>query len=111
MDMSVDQKAAKLLADALALMNDGGRHWYQGDFTGETEKGDKGYCASGALRMAAFGRIEENAARPEWAAYLIARKALKDIIGDSIPYWNDASNRTWADVRRAFRSAIKSLKK
>lgn len=110
MDMTVDQKAAHLLADALDLLNSGGRHWIKHFYTRRTVENEVGYCAIGALRKAAYGTPNALPIRhsPE---YLQARTALAAIVGDRITSWNDDDSRTWDDVRIAFQQAIKFLKK
>lgn len=75
-DMKDVSEAIGILKDAYALINEG--HWLQGSMT----DGHNGYCAVGALRVAAFDDIFTIPYRdgPMWGDYKIARRALADAI-------------------------------
>lgn len=135
--MSVDQKAARLVSDALDLFGKNGKNWTKGDMKrgpriGET---DFRYCAVGALREVAFGDVKDPIsvgldAHPNMPAYrraiAMVGEALSgrtDVVSrakgvtfgkalgtNSIIMWND---NTWTDfnkVRESFRTAILRLR-
>lgn len=115
MDSTVDQKAAKIVKDALDLLDPKGGHWVKGRFTrivnpGAPEKKQVfGYCAVGALRQAAYGH--QNFSNPHTPEYKRARKVLGDVVGfPNVTDWNDAPHRTFADVRDAFTTTLHRLR-
>lgn len=55
------------------------------------------WCAAGAI-----WRAGAKAEDPSWEA----EKLLREVVGDSIPEWNDAAERTHPQVLAAFDTAI-----
>src|SRR5882672_10642727 len=85
----------KHLLDAAQYIRDHG--WCQG-----TTLNDKGeVCALGALRMVT------NWHGPGGTQIQEAHIQLQNLIGGSIPYWNDHSYRTKEDVIAAFENAAR----
>lgn len=126
MDMSVDLKAAKLLDDAVALMNDEGRHWgkhwWKQMFDDEAR-----YCAVGAIRACRYGTTETNELRNRTLAlsadpvYMAALKSLDAVLElpqvsitktmtDRITNWNDADGRRWDEIKLGFSKAAQRLR-
>jgi hypothetical protein len=126
MDLTPDPKAAKLLRDALELMNDAGRHWTRRSFKRTLDDGSLAYCALGALRTAAFGDTVlygvESSGTPA-RRYVKAVNVLTTVIGkhlddnnaspsgtgSGVVDWNDEECDSFEDVRAGFEAAIAKL--
>ena len=115
LDMTPDQQAAKLLQQAQLLMNEGGKHWMKGSFRYMNR-----YCAVGALReVLTPGRNGVPFENPIFrrAVTTLARivdpkLGPKHDISDyleTIYVWNDAPEREWSEVRKAFTRAIGAI--
>lgn len=119
----IDLKAADTLAAARDLMNDNGKHWVQQEYEIQMDDGRSGFCSVGALR-AVVEFEDEN-----FAHYTRALEALSDDpriqdynerthgyskgdidFDDFVIYWNDAEERTWAEVSDAFAKAEARLR-
>ena len=127
----VDPKAAKLVEEALALMNDEGKHWVKGAF--RHISGDKvSYCAVGAIRQVVFGSVdlfpahkqedelnkEERATMRRYYTVMdavtvaLGRSKDPDFIGkgSAIVGVNDAPSTTFEDIQAGFRKAARLLR-
>lgn len=125
------QEIAAKLREALALMNDSGKHWVQGDFIevvdeyvtpDGTYKEEYGYCSIGAIRTVLNGSVEDSS--PESDAVALA---LADVLPETPPFmqfssesdegyarrvaldkivnWNDDMERRWEEVVEKFNEA------
>lgn len=127
MDLTPDPKAAKLLRDALDLINDEGRHWIKGNFTGDVADG-VGFCSLGAIRQVVFGDvlIPFTPGDGVFARYDKMVRALTEAvgyedsfladpgrntrnIGTGVVEWNDDPERTFPEVKAGFERAIAKL--
>lgn len=118
LDMTPDQQAAKLLQQAQLLMNEGGKHWGKGSFR-NSDGGYENYryCAVGALReVLSPGATGVPTHNPIFRRAVVS---LARIVNSSLPpksgidealnaiyEWNDAPEREWGEVRKAFTRAI-----
>lgn len=85
----------QVLRDALALFGPNGQQWIKGAYQ------NNGFCVVGAVRYC-YG--------PEGpACHLLAIAAGTEYDSD-LERWNDAPERTFADVCAIFKSAIKAAK-
>lgn len=127
------EQVADLLKNARELMNNSGAHWIKGaystriraDYSGGEPVFEHAYCSMGAIRhltdeegdqkirweaTKALGEVEAIKAIPmtEADAYDIADRY--EVAFTRIVRWNDADERTWADVDAAFREAEKRVR-
>lgn len=110
--MTGKEIAAKL-REALALMNDEGAHWIQGQSMAETDHGRK-FCSIGAIRYVLTGdpwRVDEEESQvAEYVARAIPSFREDSEMGydDQIVGWNDSDNRNWEDIVKAFTKAAEA---
>lgn len=83
-------KTSKILYKAVDILHE--RGWIQGAIWEE----NGGVCAVGAICVAATSSIIDE---------VRARDALKATVGQHIPAWNDAPERSFEDVLLAFKTA------
>ena len=117
------EKTAKLLKDALELMNDSGAHWTQGTYRTEEDSPDGKplYCSLGALRHVAFedvvlGSVEDEAGLH---IYGLAVSALAEVVcAEEVPLgfgenrvidFNDDPGRVWPEIVEAFTKAAERV--
>lgn len=102
---------ASILEEALALMNDNGKHWVKRTY-GAIRKNEPCYCAVGAIRQVLWGSHDSIKPFP-WSI----REALLEAIDNnnkrknkkkylSIEQWNDSPFTKWEDVVKVFTEAI-----
>lgn len=103
----MNSPVSQLFDAAYALLDQEGIELRKGTYGGPH---DGGYCALGALRMAAFGDVIGDVLSPSWGAYCVAYDAvsrrLQSLEPGSLgylPVWNDKEERTKADVLALFR--------
>ena len=132
--MASKKKRRKVLIKARDLMNDGGKHWMQGEFekqfyvTGQIDV-ETSYCSVGAINKASVGdsypelnpsilsflkkrkrKLSDQVCRDlfELGGLKIFRKQ-KYVNKNSVVDWNDHHKTTWSEVDAAFAKAIKEL--
>jgi hypothetical protein len=119
-------EVSRLLRAARDLMNAGGRHWARGRLT-RTVRGERSFCAIGAIDTVAGVRPSNEKIRP---AARPALQALANAIWDegveeglhpyrslsdtnvlnAIMQFNDDSQTSWEDLKRVFTRAAKKPK-
>lgn len=108
------EAAAVVLEDALALLGPKGGHWMQGLYAIHEDSKQERYCAVGAIRKVAYGKVWPEYGEKDNEAvnvYHEARHSLASAAGvHSVTAWNDRSQRTFPEVRDAFRKAIAALR-
>lgn len=114
--LSDEEKVAKLLTDALNLMNDNGSHWVQGhEKIAHPKNPDEfRYCTIGAIKELAPGKKNKNLrakayrrlarANPFWKGY--AFRSIEDIINI-----NDSHRMNWNKMENWFKTAINACRK
>lgn len=123
-DKETSTAAAKLLEDALRLMNDSGKHWIKRNykvwkkFNGKEEEC---FCAVGAIRSAYGENYLQLSERDNknYSSFTAANKFLLETINEiplkktgkyqSIEQWNDSPLNTWKNVERTFEKARQKL--
>lgn len=104
----------QVLQDALKLFGPRGGGWCQGEYA-KTKEGEyvyftsvdaARYCAIGAVKMVTAKNNSPQAVHDS-AVVALARSLPRDAI--SIPYFNDARGRKFADIKKLFERAIASL--
>jgi hypothetical protein len=122
MSKAMVEEAARVLDEALALMNDEGKHWVKNGYMAPTEDGSYGFCSVGAVRRVIYGSVVPPAMMSTNRSRL-ERKALRalcDAYGPSpalnhhgeamvIISWNDRSDTTWDKVVKRFTKARERL--
>ena len=108
--------AKEVLAKALALMNDGGKHWTKGDYEVPGEDG-LAYCSVGAIGKITYaadgGSVHGITGLDDLhdrSIELLASAVPDRFFGGERPWkrvivWNDAEETTWEDVVQVFTKA------
>lgn len=115
-DVSRD-RVREILREARDKMNDNGKHWIRGDYFKRIRGRGNCYCSIGAIHSVTRKKHERE------AAYLAlcergVGSSTRNSYGTINPYtaesniirWNDNFNRTWSDVNKAFRKAVRNLR-
>jgi hypothetical protein len=116
-DEEVDgERVARVLEDALALMNDSGAHWVQGEYMVSNGE-EMFFCSVGAIRKASGHSPFDMSDPPLTAAAIRAVASAYRSIDKNDPgryrviKWNDNPKTTWDTVVRRFgRAAAKARK-
>jgi hypothetical protein len=101
-------KIAKALREALALMNDSGAHWTQGEYMSKSMNIECAYCSVGAVRAVTAGHPHFTNEDTDAVLRVLSRElpsANSDGWENQVIDWNDAADRTWEDIVDAFTKA------
>lgn len=125
-ETNLDIEAAEALRQARELMNDSGKHWYQGDWYEILDDGTTAYCAVGALRQVTgstnnpvlWRALEFLGTDEEIRVYNrevhgydnVAEGYPKIAEQDAVINYNDEPERTWEEISSAFERAEKKLR-
>jgi hypothetical protein len=109
----MNNKVAEVLDQAIALMNDGGKHWIKGSYRAwNVEDGLPAFCSVGAINYALPGFADDDV-RKETIRVLAAAVPAKFFPGEEswkrVIVWNDAPETTWEDVKSIFDEAKRSV--
>ncbi len=115
------KEISRILREARDLMNDGGKHWIKGKLS-RTSKGEKSYCAIGAVcTVVGVRRSQTRISKEARPALLALAEEIWDdraARGHSVWRYTDDYNilstiygsTTWKDIKRVFTKAAKSPK-
>jgi hypothetical protein len=118
-DTNTRQLAKSILNNAHDLLVAKG--WTQGAYAKDVNGTPVGYAGDDAACFCSLGAIfnayeklrpandEIKDYRDLANAYGLARRVLEETTGEYVPSWNDAPNRTVAEVLAAFRTAAISI--
>lgn len=116
--MTTGEEVARVLEEALELMNDSGAHWTKGTYRELNDQGEMSYCAVGAVCAIVnqnpydgykHNVLAEGALRALASAYRPLRN--EHAYHYRVVTWNDSARTKWDDVVRRFRKAAAKARK
>ena len=94
-------KVATTLRAALAVMNDGGKHWTKGTLEKALEDGSKAYCAVGSV----------NATCDDQTVRTLCLWLLGEVTAGGVESFNDHPGTAWEDVVAVFTVAARNAER